>query len=95
MKKLLNLILITSVFVSCTDNRMARVYGGSETINLPVGEKLLNITWKEDEMWLLTTDMKPADSAQVYEFKEKSSWGLLEGTVTIIETKPKFTMILE
>jgi hypothetical protein len=94
MKKLL-ILIISFWFVSCSGNEMARKYGGSETIELPVGEKLVNITWKEEHLWILTTDMKPTDSAQVYNFKEKSSWGVVEGTVTIVETKPKFTMIIE
>jgi hypothetical protein len=86
MKKIFILILISVGFVSCTDNEMARKYGGSETIKLPIGKKLVNITWKEDHLWLLTTDMKPGDSSQTYQFKEKSSWGIVEGTITIVET---------
>jgi hypothetical protein len=30
------------------------------------------------------------DSANIYNFQEKSNWGLMEGKVTIIETKPRF-----
>lgn len=84
MKKIF--ILITVLFlVSCTDNEMARKYGGSETIHLPEGKKLVNITWKEEHLWILTTNLTPNDTPQTYQFKETSSWGLLEGTITIIE----------
>lgn len=86
MKKLVIYLLISVGMASCTDNKIARKYGGSETINLPVGKKLVNITWKEEQLWLLTTDMKQGDTPQTYQFKEKSSWGILEGTVTIVET---------
>lgn len=81
-------------FTSCTQNEIARNYGGSETIKLPVGEKLVNITWKEEHLWVLTTDMKSDDSAHIYNFKEKSSWGVMEGNITIVETKPRFQMTI-
>lgn len=83
------------MLVSCTDNEMARRYGGSEVINLPIGEKLVNVTWKEDNLWLLTSDMNPEDSAHTYNFREKSNLGIMEGEITIIETKPRFTLIIE
>lgn len=90
MKKLFIYLIISFGLVSCTDNKMARKYGGSETINLPIGEKLVNITWKEDDLWLLTSNMNPEDSAHIYNFQEKSNWGLMEGKITIVETKPRF-----
>ncbi len=90
MKKLIVCLIILMGLTSCTDNNMARNYGGSETINLPIGDKLVNITWKEDHLWILTTEMKSEDSANIYNFQEKSNWGLMEGKITIVETKPRF-----
>jgi hypothetical protein len=55
MKKIIICLMVLVGFTSCTNNVMTRNYGGSETINLPVGDKLVNITWKENELWLLTT----------------------------------------
>lgn len=84
------LLLATTVllFVGCTENQRARRYGGTVTEKLPVGQKLVNVTWKEDEMWILTRDMRPDEKAESYTFQEKSSFGLVEGTVKITETKP-------
>jgi len=43
------------------------------------------VTWKESEIWILTRDMREDDSVETYDFSEKSSWGILEGRVTIKE----------
>jgi hypothetical protein len=94
MKKIVIYIMVVIGFTSCTQNEIARNYGGSETIKLPVGEKLVNITWKEEHLWVLTTDMKSDDSAHIYNFKEKSSWGVMEGNITIVEIKPRFQMTI-
>ncbi len=73
--------------VSCTSNQMARVYGGNSTINLTPGEKLINITWKGADVWYLTRHMQPSDSVETYTFIEASNFGLMEGTVTIKESR--------
>lgn len=65
----------------------AKNFGGDYTINLPAGEKLVNITWKESELWYLTKPMTEDDVAETYKFQEDSTFGVLEGTVTIIEHK--------
>jgi hypothetical protein len=48
---------------------------------------LVNVTWKESQIWYLTRPMTSQDSCQIYTFHEESSWGMMEGTYTIIETK--------
>ena len=57
------------------------------TINLPKGRKLVNVTWKETEIWYLTRPMDTSDVAETYQFHEESSWGMVEGTYNIVETK--------
>jgi len=64
---------------------MARQFGGSETIELKPGERLVNLTWKETNLWILTK--QDTTKPTTYSFKEKSSFGIAEGQVTIIETK--------
>lgn len=73
--------------ISCTENSRAKNWGGSETIYLPKNRKLVNVTWKEDELWYLTAPMSKEDKPQTHKFQEKSSWGVMEGTITIIESK--------
>lgn len=87
MRNLL-LALICVGFVSCTDNSRARVWGGTETITLEPGVRLVNITWKGGEksttsLWLLTK--KDTTKPSTYSFKEKSSFGVMEGEVIIKE----------
>jgi hypothetical protein len=72
---------------SCTENERVKAWGGEGTINLPKGKKLVNVTWKETQVWYLTKDMDSNDVAETYEFHEESSYGVIEGTYKIIESK--------
>lgn len=64
---------------SCTDNQRARKYGGKEEIKLKQNEKLINITWKESNMWVLTEDT----ATHIKYFRESSSWGIWQGEIII------------
>ena len=75
------------VFGSCTENARVKQWGGEGTINLPQGRKLVNVTWKENQVWYLTRPMNSTDVAETYQFHEESSWGMVEGTYNIVETK--------
>ena len=88
-KKLIGLFLIGLTFGSCITgcNTVAKNFGGSMTVDLPKGKKLVEITWKDDSLWYVTKDMKEDDVEETYEFKEDSQWGAMEGTVTIKEHK--------
>jgi len=72
-------VTATVTLVSCTENARARRFGGTERVSLKPNEVLLNVTWKGDEMWICTKDTLTGKSY----FREKSSWGVLEGTVVI------------
>jgi hypothetical protein len=78
MKKLLFVIGLVSL-ASCTENERARRFGGTEEVSLKPNEVVLNVTWKESEMWICTKDTV---SGVVY-FREKSAWGVMEGTVIL------------
>lgn len=78
---------LSLLVVSCTDNSRVKNWGGSATLTLPQGRKLVNVTWKESELWYLTKPMAANDTAETYYFQEESSWGMVEGTYTIIEQK--------
>jgi hypothetical protein len=75
----LALLAAATTFTSCTDNQMARHWGGTEQITLKPNEVVLNVTWKESEMWICTKD---TTTGTVY-FREKSNWGMMEGTVIL------------
>lgn len=73
--------------LSCTENSRVRNWGGTGTLVLPTGQKLVNLTWKGDQLWYLTRPMIESDSVETYEFREESSFGIIEGTYKIIESK--------
>jgi hypothetical protein len=87
MKKVSIFILLAISLAACTENSRVKNWGGEGTINLPKGRKLVNITWKENQVWYLTRPMNASDSAETYQFHEESSWGAIEGTYNIVETK--------
>ena len=87
MKKVFLAILMGVMVTSCTENERVKSFGGEGTINLPKGRKLVTVTWKESQVWYLTRPMNSADSAETYQFQEESSWGVVEGTYNIIESK--------
>lgn len=88
MKKLLIILTTITLLSSCTENQRVKNFGGNGVIKLPPGQKLVNVTWKEaHQIWYLTRPMTATDTATTYRFQEESSWGVIEGTYTIIETK--------
>ena len=87
MKKVFLAIVLGVMATSCTENERVKTWGGEGTIKLPKGKKLVNVTWKETQIWYLTRNMDSNDVAETYEFHEESSYGVIEGTYKIVETK--------
>ena len=87
MKKVFLAIGVIAMLGSCTENNRVKNWGGEGTIKLPKGRKLVNVTWKNTQVWYLTRPMTSTDVAETYQFHEESSWGVMEGTYNIIETK--------
>lgn len=85
MKKVFIAMLLTISLSSC--QWATRAAGGNTTIKLPAGQRLVEATWKNNSLWYLTEPM-PADyQPQTKLFQESSNIGVLEGTVTFIETR--------
>ena len=77
-------VTLMTLLYGCTENTRARVYGGTQTIELESGKRLVNVTWKEGSaLWILTKEdtTKPT----TYRFEEKSNFGMMEGQVIIKE----------
>ena len=90
MKKLIISLLTLFMMlglVGCDNQFVAKKLGGSYTLELPKGEKLVDITWKEDNLWYLTEPMENDYEPQEYKFQADTVFGVFEGTVTIIESK--------
>jgi hypothetical protein len=84
--KVLCLVLIFIMLTGCT-NGCVRRFGGTQEITLPKDQKLINITWKDNDLWILTKPMSDSDDAEEYEYREYSNYGIMEGKVIIKEVK--------
>ena len=60
---------------------------GKTTVKLEPNQKLEEITWKDDSLWYLTRPMTDEDVAETHTFRQQTDFGVLEGTVTIVESK--------
>lgn len=87
MKKVLVIISMGFLLLStsCTQQSRAKRWGGSYTVDLPKDRKLVEVTWKDSQLWVLTRVRKENESVDNYTFQENSSWGMLEGVVTLKE----------
>ncbi len=82
---LIVLLFVSVVLFSCTENIKARNYGGELEVMLPKNKMLINATWKGNNLWYLYEDM-PADyEPKTKIFKEKATYGIMEGTIIFIE----------
>jgi len=72
-------IAIVMGSTSCTDNQRARSFGGTETVKLLPNEEFVNITWKQDNLWIIVKDK---NTGKFYA-REKSSFGVMQGKVVI------------
>lgn len=75
----------TIAFTGC--QTATKTIGGNMTIELEPNQKLEMITWKDNSLWYLTRPMDENDKAETHTFQQSSNFGVLEGTVTIVETK--------
>ena len=79
MKRLFLIAVVAMTIISCTDNQRARSFGGTETIKLQPNEEFINITWKQDNLWVIVKDKTTGK----FYAREKSSFGMMEGKVVI------------
>lgn len=84
MRIMMAVLLCT--FTGCTENEMAKNFGGSLKVDVPCGEKVYDVTWKDGNFWYASRPMLPGETAQTSHFREKSSWGSLEGEVVLVES---------
>lgn len=85
MKNIIKAVALITVLSFASCNHIARKYGGSMTVDVDKDKKLVNCSWKKDELWLLTRQRKDGETPETYTYIEKSTFGILEGTVTIVE----------
>lgn len=78
--------MLTFMLTSC-EQYITRNYGGTTTINLEKGQKLIEVTWKEGNLWYLVEPMESDYTPKTKEFIESSNYGVLEGKVIFVESK--------
>lgn len=74
MKRIIAIAVLCLSLSGC--QAVTRSFGGTTTIKLTEGETLINATWKESNLWVLTRDKD--GKAQ---FREYSVLGVLQGKV--------------
>ena len=86
MKKIL-FILFTILCLTSCDQSITRTMGGTTKIKLEPGEKLVEATWKGDDIWYLVEPMDSDYVPKTKTFKESSRIGVLEGKVIFYEKR--------
>jgi len=87
MKCIMVSFVLSLLFFSCTEQQRAKMYGGTANIELKPNRKLVNCTFKNNNIWILSKPMQDIDKPETYEFGEYSDYGILNGTVVINEIK--------
>lgn len=88
MKKTLTLLLLAlTLLTGCLENVTTKSFGGTMKVDLPEGQRLMEATWKGDELWYLTRERNEdeGESPRTYTFQEKSTFGAMEGKVVFVE----------
>lgn len=87
IKLILAAVVAAMSLTSCTENARAKAWGGTATVDLPANTKIVNATWKDQELWYLTRPMRTGEVAETVTLHEQSSFGLVQGKVIFKESK--------
>lgn len=77
--KLAMLFTFIMLTVGCGENASVREYGGIMEMKLNKNERFVNITWKDNDLWIVVEDTVE----HKFIFREKSAKGVFEGKVVI------------
>lgn len=83
-------LLLAFLPLAACDNTITKSFGGTMTVEVASDQKLVNCSWKSGKnsgssLWLLTRVRKEGEQPETYKYVEKSTFGVLEGTVVIQE----------
>lgn len=81
------IVFMVLALCSCTENYMARAYGGIVEVNVEPGYKVTSATWKETDLFYFIEPMEEGYTPKEKKFIESSSFGILESTVVFKESK--------
>lgn len=71
--------------VKSSGSVVAKKVGGTANIVLPPKQKLVSVTWKRDDMWILYRPFREGEFAEEYTYREDSTFGMMEATLRIKE----------
>lgn len=83
--KLLFLITLLCISTSCTENQMAKQFGGTMRVDLPVDTEFVSATWKDDVLWYIYRPREKGEKPDSIIMQEDSVFGLIEGKVIFSE----------
>jgi hypothetical protein len=88
MKKIIVLLsLVLALSVSCTEQERVKSFGGSMTVNVPKGNKLIMATWKEANLFFLYEPMEEGYIPKNKTFQEQSAYGVMETKIIFVESR--------
>jgi len=62
-------LFVIGIFIllqtACTENQRAKTFGGTQKIQMLPNEKLINMTWKNNNLWILSEDTITRISYQI------------------------------
>ena len=87
MRKFILALIAAICLCSCAQQMTTRELGGEMTIELPKGQELMMVTWKDYDLFYLTRPMADDYVPMKKTFKENSAYGVLESTVYFIESR--------
>lgn len=79
--------VVPFMFIGCTNNGNARLYGGTQTICVTSGHKLVNVTWKDVDFWILSRPMRDGETPETHVFEELSQYGVFQGKIILKEKR--------
>ncbi len=97
MKNIMLIILLVLALLLCgcgqnpnddvksSGSVVAKKVGGTANIVLPPKQKLVSVTWKRNDMWILYRPFRSGEFAEEYTYREDSVFGVMETTLKIKE----------
>lgn len=83
------ILLSVGIYAGIDNQAITKTMGGTTTVILEPNRKLVSLSWKDNNLWVLSRNMEPRETPDTYHYDERSRFGVLEGRVIVIESKVK------
>ena len=85
MKRIIVIAAVAALLLAGCGNFAAKSLGGTVHVSVDKGQKVINASWKDSNLWILTRPMKPGEGPEIYRYIERSNYGVIRGEVVITE----------